>query len=136
MSTLTRHASQTKSNTPATPAKTTLEPRALSNQAIWRRPILISTAAALPTLWTQVLAQGIEPVGFLCVDDSVFRDESPRHLGTIDALATRHAIDPFTAAVVSLPSSASPTILKVRTLLRSCGIVERFIPPFSDLLDA
>jgi FlaA1/EpsC-like NDP-sugar epimerase len=109
-------------------------PSPTADQPLWRRPILIGTAATLPVLWEQVVAEGITPVGYLFVDHPDLSEDSPRSLGTLDSLPTLQAIDPFTAAIVSLPTSDGPTILKVRSVLRACGIIERFVPTLGDLL--
>ncbi len=109
-------------------------PSAFTSQPLWRRPILIGTATTLPQLWEQVVAHGLSPVGYLFVDHPDFSEESPHSLGSLDSLPTLHAIDPFTAAIVSLPAEDGPTILKVRSVLRACGIVERFVPTLADVL--
>lgn len=108
--------------------------RLLRQQSLWRRPILIGTAATLPLLWDQVCAQGITPVGYLFTDHPDLREDSVRSLGTLDSLPTLQAIDPFSVAIVSLPANEGAVILKVRSILRACGIVERFVPTLGDML--
>jgi FlaA1/EpsC-like NDP-sugar epimerase len=109
-------------------------PSPIAQQPLWRRPILIGTAATLPTLWERVVAEGISPVGYLFVDHPDLSEDAPRSLGSLDSLPTLQAIDPFTAAIVSLPAAEGPMILKVRSVLRACGIVERFVPTLADAL--
>jgi len=120
--------------TPAAPTPTATHDRTLSEQSLWRRPILIGTAATLPLLWDQITALGITPVGYLFTDHPDLREDSVRSLGTLDSLPTLQAIDPFSVAIVSLPANEGAVILKVRSILRACGIVERFVPTLGDML--
>jgi FlaA1/EpsC-like NDP-sugar epimerase len=104
------------------------DPRAISPDALWRRPVLIGNTQTLRGLAVQLENSGISPAA--CID--IEAREGARRL---EALPTIHAVHPFTVALVSIPTAAAPAILKVRSLLRSLGIIERFVPAFADLVE-
>ncbi len=113
---------------------TTAEPAAMTPLPLFRRTILIGSAATLPGLWERVVAAGIEPAGYLFTDCPDLREDATRSLGSLDSLPALHTLEPFSAAIVSLPSRAGAMILRVRSVLRACGIVERFVPTLEDTL--
>jgi O-antigen biosynthesis protein WbqV len=55
-------------------------------------------------------------------------------LGCLDDLASLHADQPFSMAIVSLPRALLPAILRIRGTLRRLGIPERFVPVLHDVL--
>jgi FlaA1/EpsC-like NDP-sugar epimerase len=105
------------------------DPRTLSADALWRRPVLIGDHTTLRTLAVLLENTGIKPAA--CID--VNATEGPRVLTT---LPTLHTVDPFTIALVCLPRDLAAVTLQVRAQLRSLGIVERIVPTVADMLDA
>src|SRR3982751_281773 len=93
------------------------DPRTLSAQTLWQRPVLIGDKTTLLTLAALAESNGIHPVAYIDVDAA---DGGLAFSG----LPALHAAQPFTAALVSLPA-ASVAALKVRSTLRSLKIPER-----------
>jgi FlaA1/EpsC-like NDP-sugar epimerase len=104
------------------------DPRTLSADALWRRPVLIGDQATLRTLAVLLETTGIKPAASI----DVHATDGPRVLST---LPTLHTVDPFTIALVCLPRELAAVTLQVRAQLRSLGIVERILPTVADLLD-
>src|SRR3954465_13094430 len=102
------------------PRPVSVDKRSVSD-SLWVRPVLVGNGETLPALAAQSLAAGISPAAVIDVDA---REGDQR----LSSLVTLHGGRPFTGALVSLPLVAGPAILKVRSLLRSLNIVERFVP--------
>jgi len=134
--------------------------RTLNPAALWRRPVLIGTRATVAALLPQLKTMGCggggggagggdaaadgggdgggssagAPVGCLLLDPGIAEIGGIPVLGTPDDLLTLHASAPFSLAIVSLPASERAATLRLRAALRDGGVVERFVPPLSDLL--
>jgi len=102
-----------------------------------RRVVLIGThetvGAARDLL--ALIPDGPEPLGCILVDKRQPRAAGGLPVfGSLDDLPLAAARQSFTMAVVSLPMAMADTINRVRGLLRTLNIDERFIPPLQDLL--
>lgn len=103
------------------------------------RPVLIGTRATLATLSAQLgaLSPSLRAAGSIVVDT----DASPRSLlagspilGNLAHLPDAHRVLAFTLAIVSLPASMKPTLLRVRARLRELGIPIREVAPLDEML--
>jgi len=107
--------------------------------ALWRRPVLIGTPESIGGVLAQTLVDpgAPRPVGCIVLETPPQPVEMLGDLpvlGTLADLAGLHASSPFSAAIVSIPAGLPGPTLRTRALLRQLGIVERFVPTFSDLL--
>jgi FlaA1/EpsC-like NDP-sugar epimerase len=104
------------------------DPRALSAQTLWERPVLIGDRTTLLALAALAESNGVHPVAYIDVDAT----EGGLVFSGLPAL---HAVQPFTGALVCLPA-ASVAALRVRAVLRSLKIPQRTVPTFAELIDA
>jgi len=100
------------------------------------RSVLIGTAETLPGLWTLVEASAhVDVAGVVLLGDSGPVLEAKAPVIALSELAALTEGDGRPEmAVVSLPSSASGLIGRVRRELRRCGLPERFVPPIDEML--
>lgn len=95
--------------------------------------LLIGTQATIASLASQLRAVGrAVPAAALSLDG--VPAGHPLIRGSLEALPGLHSAAPYSMAIVSLPASMSGEILRVRSLLASLGISERFVTPLDEAL--
>ncbi len=102
------------------------------------RSVLIGTPETVGLVRDQLaLLPGTpEPVGCILIDRLQPRAAGGLPVfGGIDDLARATRDEGLTVAIVSLPSALADAINRVRAELRRLGLIERFLPPLSELLD-
>lgn len=113
---------------------------------IWARPLLIGTAETIAMLAGQLAVAQALPAGVTAALADAEENTLTEVLtggniagipliGTIDTLMLAHRATPFSVAVVSLPQKDQALIRRVRATLRQLGIIERFVPPVTELLE-
>lgn len=109
------------------------------DDGLWARPIVIGTPDSVKALLSQwgpgtAGIAGTGPAGCLLTVRGVDRVGGTPVLGALEDLATLHAEQPFSLAIVTLPRALLPAILRIRGTLRRLGIPERFVPVLHDVL--
>lgn len=102
-----------------------------------RRVVLIGTPETVGMARDQLalVPNAPEPVGCILVDRRQPRAAGGLPVfGSLEDLPLAAARQGLTMAVVSLPMAMADTINRVRGLLRTLNIEERFVPPLQDLL--
>ena len=113
-------------------------PDAINDQPrLWTRAVLIGTPATCFALAAQFETMPAErrPVGCLLTEPAL-RQPLVDVLGFAEDIERLHRADPFTFAIVCLPSGLGAMATKLRSRLRSLGIESRWVPALDDVLDA